>query len=91
MHKIEQFGVFVFYEDTGGGVPLKRADNSEESATFRNFAEALQEMNERRIDYGIRTEIVDLDSNKIILRTTDEGRTWIVPTKGERSAAPVPA
>ena len=91
MRTIEQFGVFVFHDDAGEGAPLKRADNPEECATFRNSAEALREMNERHIDYGIRTEIVDLDSNKVVLRTTDEGRTWIVPAKGERSAVPVPA
>ena len=91
MYTIEQFGVFVFHEEVGEGTPLKRADNSEECVTFRNSAEALREMDERHIDYGIRTEIVDLDSNNVVLRTTDEGRTWIVPTKRECSAAPVPA
>lgn len=91
MRTIEQFGVFVFHEGAEDGAPLKRADNSEEWATFRNSTEALREMDERHIDYGIRTEIVDLDGNKVVLRTTDEGRTWIVPAKGERSAIPVPA
>jgi hypothetical protein len=91
MHTTEQFGVFVFHEETGGGVPLKRADSSEECSTFRNSAEALREMDERRIDYGIRTEIVDLDSNKVVLQTTDEGQTWDVPTKRERLDIPAPA
>ncbi len=91
MRKIEQLGVFVFHENEEDGVPLKYADNPDECVTFRNIAEAKQEMEERLIDYGIRTEIVDLDRNKVVLRTTDEGRTWSVPAQGERSAVPVTA
>ena len=91
MRKIEQLGVFVFHENEEDGVPLKYADNPDECATFRNSAEALREMEERGIDYGIRTEIVNLDNNKVVLRTTDEGRTWNVPTREERAADPVPA
>ncbi len=90
MRKVERFGIFVFYEDAEG-VPLKCADNPGECATFRNTTEALKEMNERSIDYGVRTEIVDLDSNTIILQTTDEGRTWAVPARIREPAVPVPA
>lgn len=91
MREIRQFGVLVFHSDAEEGVPLKYAESPEECATFLNSAEALREMNERQIDYGIRTEIVDLDSNKVVLETTDEGRTWSVPAKRCRAAAPAPA
>lgn len=92
MNAIKQFGVLVFHHgNTGEGLPLKRADNPEEHATFDNPAEAQKEMDERHIDYGLRTEIVDLDSSAIILQTTDEGRTWSAPTKGERLVTSVPA
>ena len=91
MRKIEQLGVLVFHENEESGIPLKYADNPDECATFRNSAEALREMEERGIDYGVCTEIVDLESEGVVLRTTDKGRTWNVPTREERAAVPVPA
>lgn len=90
MRKPEQFGVFVFHTETEC-FPLQRADDPGESATFRTITEALKEMNERRIDYGIRTEIVDLDSNTVVLETADEGKTWSAPERNRRPAALTPA
>ncbi len=92
MKRLDQFGVFVFHEDEEEGAPLKRADNSEGCATFADPAAARQEMDERCIDYGIRTEVVDLDSNKVVLQTTDGGLTWHEPARARQSTAePVPA
>jgi hypothetical protein len=85
MQKIKQFGVFIFNDDTEEGPPLKRADNPEECATFSDPMEALREMNERCIDYGIRTEVVDLDCNAVLLETTDQGQTWCEPKHARRT------
>lgn len=90
MRKIERFGIFVFHSDAEG-IPLKCADSPEECATFRNIPDAFKEVEERHIDYGVRTEIVDLDSNTVVLETTDEGRIWNAPVRARKPAVPVPA
>ena len=90
MKEIKQFGVFVFRDKSEvAGTPLKYADSPEENATFSSLTEAQAEMSERSIHYGIRTEIVNLDSNVVVLETTDRGRTWHEPTSARKSAEPI--
>lgn len=92
MKEIKQFGVFVFREESEiVGIPLKYANSPEENATFSSPAEAQAEMSERSIHYGIRTEIVNLDNNVVVVETTDRGRTWHEPTRTRKLAMPVPA
>lgn len=90
MKEAKQFGVFVFREESEvAGTPLKYADSPDECATFSSPAEAQAEISERSIHYGIRTEIVNLDNNVVVIETTDRGRTWHKPTRAHKSAEPI--
>jgi|GEM_PF-2078307 len=89
------YRVFIFhgsgecvYDDDHA---LHDRDNSGEIAVFRNTKEALEEIEDRVIDYGSCTQIVHIDESRvcIVLETTDKGCTWNVPTHGQRSVKPV--
>ena len=93
--RTNRYGVFIFPDSddrsTENGNHALRAAGSEEIVTFGSISDALKKMDDRQIDYGSLTEIIDLDTGKAVLETTDEGQTWHAPTYVRTSAVPIPA
>ncbi len=93
--RTNRYRVFIFPHaddrDTENGNHALRHAGSEEIVTFISISDALKEMNERQIDYGVFTEIIDLDTGNSVLETTDKGRTWRTLACAHKPAKSVPA